>query len=216
MKKEENKRICLGESSHLDQSYAFSEMLKNINRIITPTVLLEYGLPFTADVVRRFVASDPKLRDTVAANLKKGLFTGDMLPIIRREREKMYENLMLGFDDMKAKVYSAVGQFRRFEKMFLVSEDGKIEVMQECLDIIEDEKNIYIDQSEQIEAYEAACKVLEDIEKLDEIARKYFMRAFGGQNSILCNTFGKITINVGAITACYPQSSHCRMSRGEY
>lgn len=209
----EEKRLCIGESSLVDRRGEFNNALRELKKVLIKTELEEYGLPFTDEVIKDLILGGIKSHETAEKNLKKELFSAVMLPALRRERQKMFDELMAGFGALCERISNTgASRFRNLAEFYSVSEDGTIYAKQEAYDIMEDETKIYIDKPEQFEVYELASKIISDVARLDELARKYYVTAIGCQNSILHLNFGVLSYSAGAITGCHPDASYVKLT----
>ena len=110
MKKEESKKICIG-SGDTTFRRDFEKMLSKLQGIINRQKVEEFGIELNTEVLQDLIAGGENTGKTVLERLNKDLLDDASLPIIRRQKEQMYNQLLQEFEQLKVAVSKSVKDF---------------------------------------------------------------------------------------------------------
>ena len=198
---EESKKICIGQKDTSYTTYQFNSMLNKLQGVINGGVLEEFGLPFDNEILQDVLAGGASTREKVVKRLNDELF-GDFLPVIRREKEKIFNELLQNFGEMVKNVRSLFGDYSFIPAEYFTTDGCFIQVDQQAHDTIADQGKIFIDQPEQIEAWESAKKAVFALQELHDIVSKYGINALGDKGVI--EYYDGIEYRPFAIKECHP------------
>ena len=160
--------------------YEFRSAVDKLREIVTPAVLAEFGEELTADNLRD-IMSGIRARMTEKFN---AALAPIVFPAERSQKEELYTSLLEQFNEICRKVQ------KRFESFgtvpadcYTVDSNGQVTFDSEVAEAVFSEAaNLYIDDPQQIELYNAALKALSALQELDTLARKYGMYAINRTN----------------------------------
>ena len=214
MKKEETKKICIG-SGDTTFRRDFEKMLSKLQGIISRQKIEEFGIELNTEILQDLIAGGENTGKTVLERLNKDLLDDASLPIIRRQKEQMYNQLLHEFELLKVAVHKLVKDFPYvLPEMYFIGDDGWIHAQEEAFALCDEQGKIYIDKPEQIEVYHQAIKAIDEINKLQEMAAKYYCSALGHRAVI---GFEKDTARLypGALIECHSSGIFVRMFEGK-
>lgn len=110
MKKEETKRICIGVGSNTFRS-DFEKMLSKLQGVVTRQKIEEFGIELNTEILQDLIAGGENTGKTVLERLNKDLLDDASLPIIRRQKEQMYNQLLQEFEQLKVDIHKSVKNF---------------------------------------------------------------------------------------------------------
>ena len=159
--------------------YEFRSAVEKLREIVTPAVLAEFGEELTADNLRDIMSGGTAIRARMTEKLAPIEFPAD-----RSQKEELYTSLLEQFNEICRKVQ------KRFESFgtvpadcYTVDSDGQVTFDSEVAEAVFSEAaNMYIEDPQQIELYNAASKALSALQELDTLARKYGMYAINRTN----------------------------------
>lgn len=214
MKKEETKRICIGVGSNTFRS-DFEKMLSKLQGVVTRQKIEEFGIELNTEILQDLIAGGETTGKTVLERLNKDLLDDASLPIIRRQKEQMYNQLLQEFEQLKVDIHKSVKNFPYIlPEMYFIGDDGWIHAQEEAFALCDEQGKIYIDKPEQIEVYQQAMKTIDEINKLQEMATKYACNALGYRAVI---GFEKDTAHLypGTLIECHSNGIFARMYGNE-
>ena len=151
MKKEETKRICIGVGSNTFRS-DFEKMLSKLQGVVTRQKIEEFGIELNTEILQDLIAGGENTGKTVLERLNKDLLDDASLPIIRRQKEQMYNQLLQEFEQLKVDIHKSVKNFPYIlPEMYFIGDDGWIHAQEEAFALCDEQGKIYIDKPEQIE-----------------------------------------------------------------
>ena len=110
MKKEETKRICIGVGETTFRQ-DFEKMLSKLQGIINRQKVEEFGVELSTEVLQDLIAGGENTGKNVLERLNKDLLDDVSLPIIRRQKEQMYNQLLQEFEQLKVAVHKSAKDF---------------------------------------------------------------------------------------------------------
>ena len=214
MKKEETKIICIGVGETTFRQ-DFEKMLSKLQGIINRQKVEEFGVELSTEVLQDLIAGGENTGKNVLERLNKDLLDDVSLPIIRRQKEQMYNQLLQEFEQLKVAVHKSAKDFPYvLPEMYFIGDDGWIHAQEEAFALCDEQGKIYIDKPEQIEVYHQAIKAIDEINKLQEMAAKYACNALGYRAVI---GFEKDTARLypGTLIECHSNGIFARMYGNE-
>ena len=163
--------------------YEFRSAVDKLREIVTPAVLAEFGEELTADNLRDIMSGGTAIRARMTEKFNAAL-APIVFPAERSQKEELYTSLLEQFNEICRKVQ------KRFESFgtvpadcYTVDSNGQVTFDSEVAEAVFSEAaNLYIDDPQQIELYNAALKALSALQELDTLARKYGMYAINRTN----------------------------------
>lgn len=163
--------------------YEFRSAVDKLREIVTPAVLAEFGEELTADNLRDIMSGGTAICARMTEKFNAAL-APIVFPAERSQKEELYTSLLEQFNEICRKVQ------KRFESFgtvpadcYTVDSNGQVTFDSEVAEAVFSEAaNLYIDDPQQIELYNAALKALSALQELDTLARKYGMYAINRTN----------------------------------
>ena len=132
MKKEETKKICIG-SGDTTFRRDFEKMLSKLQGIISRQKIEEFGIELNTEILQDLIAGGENTGKTVLERLNKDLLDDASLPIIRRQKEQMYNQLLQEFELLKVAVHKLVKDFPYvLPEMYFIGRSEERRVGKEC------------------------------------------------------------------------------------
>ena len=214
MKKEETKRICIGVGETTFRQ-DFEKMLSKLQGIINRQKVEEFGVELSTEVLQDLIAGGENTGKNVLERLNKDLLDDVSLPIIRRQKEQMYNQLLQEFEQLKVAVHKSAKDFPYvLPETYFIGHDGWIHAQEEAFALCDEQGKIYIDKPEQIEVYHQAIKAIDEINKLQEMAAKYACNALG-YRAVIKKKKDTARLYPGTLIECHSNGIFARMYGNE-
>lgn len=198
-------RILIAENYNRRLDYNFYVAIGKLRETLTNEKLGEVGLTLDSEVLRDILSGDGETEAKVREMLTGQLLSGYQLPAVKRSNEGLAEKLLKDFLKMAAAAKSTMSEFRFIPAgCFYVDGAGRIELDKQGADMLKEASNLYIDKPEQIEVYNQALKVLDEVKKLEGIASKYKCTSFGSRGVLTMLPGNEIVVRPDNVVECHP------------
>lgn len=198
-------RILIQEEYNRQLGYNFHVAIGKLRETLTNEKLGEVGLTLNSYVLRDILSGDGETEAKVREMLTGQLLSGYQLPAVKRSNEGLAEKLLKDFLKMAAAAKSTMSEFRFIPAgCFYVDGAGRIELDKQGADMLKEASNLYIDKPEQIEVYNQALKVLDEVKKLEGMASKYKCTSFGSRGVLAMLPGEEIVVRPDNVVECHP------------
>lgn len=198
-------RILIAENYNSRLDYNFHSAIGKLRETLTNDKLEEVGLTLDSEALRDILSGGGETEAKVREMLNEQLLSGYQLPAVKRSNEELAEKLLKDFLKMVSAAKSTMSEFRFIPAgCFYVDGAGRVELDKQGTNILKEASNLYIDKSEQIEVYNQALKVLDEVKKLEEMASKYKCAAFGSRGVLAMIPGNEIVVVPGNVVDCHP------------
>lgn len=198
-------RILIQEEYNRQLGYNFHVAIGKLRETLTNDKLEEVGLTLDSEALRDILSGGGETEAKVREMLNEQLLSGYQLPAVKRSNEELAEKLLKDFLKMVSAAKSTMSEFRFIPAgCFYVDGAGRVELDKQGTNILKEASNLYIDKSEQIEVYNQALKVLDEVKKLEEMASKYKCAAFGSRGVLAMIPGNEIVVVPGNVVDCHP------------
>lgn len=206
-------KILVGRNNSDPSTIQLLNALNKLNEAFTEARLSEFEISYRDESLHDFISGKRELACQFRNRLENDINNDTSLPAIKRQKDKIYQGLMEELNKLIAEIKKATEEIRYIpaELFYIDYNKSKILAKKEAYDFAESRADIYIDKPEQKEMYHLAKKVLDDIEKIEKIAQKYAMSAFGSRGVFDNYTdTGALFISIGALVECLPDGVWAR------
>lgn len=196
-------RILIKENYRIALTRDFEVSLTKLRETLSTDKLNEVGLSLSTALLRDMLFGGHRTEEKVLNSLNEAFFSPSQLPMQRRQAAETVNMLLNELRSIIRSARSAMSEFRFVPvEYFYVSPAGSIEVTKEGEQMVQEAANLYIDQPEQIEVYQAADAVIMAVETLQSLASRFGCNAFGSRG-VLALIGDKLEVVPDVITECY-------------
>lgn len=196
-------RILIKENYRIVLTRDFEISLTKLREALSADKLNEVGLSLSTDLLRDVLSGGQGTEENALNRLNEAFLGSFQLPVQRRQANETVDRLLNGLRAVIRSARSAMSEFRFVPiEHFYVSPAGSIEVTKEGEQIVREAANLYIEEPEQIEVYQAADAVIKAVETLQALASRFNCNAFGS-HGVLALIGDKLEVMPDVITECY-------------